>query len=345
LAIYTLNPLTDARWPDLLLRHPAASVFHTSGWLTALQRTYNYEPMVVTTCAPEAELTNGVVFCRVNSLLTGSRWVSLPFSDHCEPLAESEAELEQLLNSVVGLQRVSRCGYAEIRPLHSSFAAIPGFGAAGTFFIHELPLGKSPAGIFSGFNKDSIQRKIRRAEREGLGYEEGLSGKLIEEFYRLLLLTRRRHQLPPQPVAWFYQLAACLGDKMKIRVAYKNGEAIASIITLQFKASMVYKYGCSDAAYHNTGAMQMLFWKTIQEALASGLKTFDLGRCEIDNTGLAIFKERWGATRSLMAYWTTPPVSKAPRKMWDNTFSRRVFMYIPDWLLTMSGRLLYRHIG
>jgi hypothetical protein len=101
---YTLDPLTDRRWLDLLRRHPLASVFHSSEWLSALQRTYNYEPVVVTTCPPESELTNGVVFCRIDSLLTGSRWVSVPFSDYCEPLAGSRAELAGVLSALTKLQ-------------------------------------------------------------------------------------------------------------------------------------------------------------------------------------------------------------------------------------------------
>jgi hypothetical protein len=34
-----------------------------------------------------------LVFCRVRSWLTGRRSISLPFSDHCEPLVESHEAL------------------------------------------------------------------------------------------------------------------------------------------------------------------------------------------------------------------------------------------------------------
>jgi hypothetical protein len=50
-AVYEVNPLTDPRCGALLERHPAASAFHTAGWLEALRRTYGYEPFVVTTPA------------------------------------------------------------------------------------------------------------------------------------------------------------------------------------------------------------------------------------------------------------------------------------------------------
>jgi len=84
-----------------------------------------------------------------------------------------------------------------------------------------------------------------------LTYEEGRSEALVDMFYALLLRTRRRHRFPPHPRAWFNQLAECLGNHMKIRVASKNGRPIASILTLSWKDVMAYKYGCSDERFHN----------------------------------------------------------------------------------------------
>ena len=98
--IYMLNPLTDQRWSALVEQHLDASVFHTRGWLEALRRTYGYEPVVYTTCPPGNELTNGIVFCKIRSWVTGNRLVSLPFSDHCQPLVDRTEYLCYLLFSL-----------------------------------------------------------------------------------------------------------------------------------------------------------------------------------------------------------------------------------------------------
>src|SRR5262245_55208093 len=37
LIVYAIDPLRDPRWAELVARHPKASVFHTPGWLLALQ--------------------------------------------------------------------------------------------------------------------------------------------------------------------------------------------------------------------------------------------------------------------------------------------------------------------
>jgi lipid II:glycine glycyltransferase (peptidoglycan interpeptide bridge formation enzyme) len=61
----------------------------------------------------------------------------------------------------------------------------------------------------------SVRRKIRRAEREQLTYEEGNSELLLKQFYELVVSTRRRQHLPPQPLHWFRSVLASLGDTRK----------------------------------------------------------------------------------------------------------------------------------
>src|ERR1700720_1263016 len=121
MGIYKLNPLQDRRWESFVDRHPRGSVFHTMEWLEALRRTYGYEPVVYTTTPPACELSNGVVFCRIRSWLSGSRLVSLPFSDHCEPLASSE-ELAELIHWLRASRQRKNWKYIELRPLSSDGA-------------------------------------------------------------------------------------------------------------------------------------------------------------------------------------------------------------------------------
>ena len=75
---YRIDPLADPRWAEFVERHPRASIFHTPGWLQALRRTYGYLPVAYTTTPPGPELTNGLVLCRVQSLLSGRSGASDP---------------------------------------------------------------------------------------------------------------------------------------------------------------------------------------------------------------------------------------------------------------------------
>jgi hypothetical protein len=345
--VHTFNPLHDRRWPEFVERHPHASVFHASGWLEALSRTYGYEPIVYSTSPPNTELTNGLVLCRVNSWITGRRLVSLPFTDHCEPLVEALADrtavqraLKQALEERRGLD------YVELRPRDADSWSDPAAGKGDSFAFHVLDLRRPLEQIFAGLHQSTLQRKIRRAERESVSYEAGTSDALLNDFYKLLLQTRRRHMLPPQPVEWFRNLMSRMGRDVTIRVASKDGRAVAAILTLSWRDTMTYKYGCSDARYHPLGAMPFLLWKAIEEAKTQGLVRLDLGRSDVDNTGLIKFKDRWGAARadlSYVRYSSTPSrrsvVSGPLQRL------RRALPYMPDSVLVGAGKLLYPHIG
>ncbi|MCA1560886.1 MAG: GNAT family N-acetyltransferase [Acidobacteria bacterium] len=264
MTVYTFNPLDDGRWGEFVDRHPSASLFHAPGWVKALQQTYVYQPVVYTTSPPEALLNNGILLSRVRSWLTGRSLVSVPFADHCEPLVAVPEDLAAILDALRAV--AGGWKYVELRPRTSGPWDDLGLAATTSFRFHVLDLRPPLEDVRRGFKESAVQRKIKRAEREGVSCEEGRSEALLQAFYRLTLLTRRRHGIPPQPIQWFRNLIGCFGDRLTIRVAVKGGHAIGGILTLQHRKTLVYKYGCSDARFHNLGTMPLLFWTTIKEA-------------------------------------------------------------------------------
>jgi Acetyltransferase (GNAT) domain len=344
--VYQIDPLTDQRWAEFLTRHPQASIFHSPEWLRALERTYGYRPIVFTTCK-EGKLSDGVVFCLIRSWLTGNRLVSLPFSDHCQPLATA-AVLKIILQFVHNRLRADACRYIEIRPLPDAtiFRDNADFGVGATFSLHSIDLCPDLETIYGRFHDSCVRRKIKRAEREGLTLESGRSRDLLDKFRHLLLLTRRRHKLPPQPAEWFSNLSACLGDKLTIHLLSKDGAPAASILTLSYKRSLTYKYGCSDAKFHNLGGMPLLFWKVIQQGKQAGMEQLDLGRSAPDDLGLVAFKAHLGAVASQLKYYRDP----APRDEGKSfpsgmQWARRALARLPEPVLVGAGTLLYRHLG
>ena len=343
--VFSLDPLIDARWSELAASHPSASVFHSVGWLNALKKTYGYEPLVYTNSPEDAPLTNGLVFCRIKSWLTGRRLVSLPFSDHCEPLVDSVEELNELLTPALQELREGKIKYIDVRPLSLSFAGAT--DGADSYFLHLLDLRPTLDELYKKLHGDSIRRKIQRAEREKLTLEVGSSETLLREFYDLHIITRQRQQLPPHPLKWFRNVLMCLGKHAQIRVAKKNGNAIASIFTVSHKQKMVYKYGCSDAHSHNLGGMQFLFWDLIRDSKERGFVELDFGRSECTNTGLVTFKDRWGTKRQLITYLRYPHQthSTEPGPSTIMKLGQQVFSHCPHSVLRLAGNLLYPHVG
>lgn len=347
-AIYKLDPLGDARWAALVERHPSASVFHTTGWLEAIRRTYGYDPVAFTTSSPADELKNGLLFCRVRSWLTGSRMVSLPFSDHCEPLCDS-GEFELLVRHLQSTLDPKDCKYLELRPVDGRFsrgAEAAGFHIKDKHLLHRIDLRSSEDDLFQSFDKDSIQRRVRHAERAGLVERAGRSEELLKDFYRLCVLTRQRQHLPPQPYEWFQNVLQCMGEGADIRTAYKDEIPVASILTLRFRSTVYYKSGCSDARFNHLGATPFLLWRAIRDAKSQGVTEFDLGRTEMDNAGLIAFKNKWAREPQTLTYLKFPSSPKDfVRFDWKVKLLKELFSLMPARLLTATGKLLYPHIG
>ena len=342
--VYQVDPISDPRWAALVDSHPRASVFHSPKWLRALRTAYGYEPVAISTSAPRSDLANGLVFCQINSWLTGRRLISLPFSDHCEPLIDRSNDLDDILLHLERRVDQERWKHIEIRPVSFEPGKNTKLDKSDVYCFHRLDLRPSIEKLLRDCHKDSVQRKIRRAEREQLKYEEGRSEDLLQKFYRLLVMTRRRHRLPPQPLIWFQALIVAFGNDLKIRVASKRDVAVAAILTLSHKKSVVYKYGVTNAAFNNMGGTPLLLWKTIEDGKQAGLEELDLGRSDTDNPGLINFKEHWGAVGTSLSYWSYPHrTGGAPAG--SKKIAKRLVSMIPSLALEAAGKLLYKHFG
>jgi lipid II:glycine glycyltransferase (peptidoglycan interpeptide bridge formation enzyme) len=137
-----------------------------------------------------------------------------------------------------------------------------------------------------------------------------------------------------------------MGDMAEIRIARKDGVAIAAIITLLFKQTCYYKYMGYDLSKSKMGAISGLVWHTIQKDKERGALWLDYGRTDIENESLAIYKDRWNGIRTKLSYYRFP----APQQSEDSgdlkmNVAKAVFACLPDKMLQAAGEILYKHIG
>ena len=348
--VSAIDPLQDSRWSELIENHPRASVFHTPGWLEALRRTYGFRPEAYTTSPSMGVLTDAFLFVPIRSWLTGRRIVSLPFSDHCAPLFNSPEELTSILRHLRTALDRDKLKCVEFRPADAEFAneAIRcGFEPARSYYLHRVDLRPSLDDIFQSLDKNSVQRRIRRAERAELVEKCGRSEELLKGFYKLLVMTRKRHGVPPQPYSWFRNVLDCMGDLAEIRMVCTGMDTpAAAILTLRFKGSVVYKYGGYDEKFKHFGVMPLLLWRAIENAKAKGATEFDLGRSDENNAGLVAFKSKWAKDPSRLVYWRYPGLPQSSStEDWKLKGAQLLFARFPSIVLTAAGRVLYRHIA
>ena len=343
--IEVITPLDDPRWSGFVDLHPKASIFHTREWMAALTKTYGYSPFAIARISQGGEIGAAIPVCAVESWLTGKRLISLPFADHCEPLVGSSSEMLNLVAALEVINREGKYNYVELRPLSDSFWAEDGglhVCESASYSHHVVDLRPNTQELFGRLHASCARRKIRRAEQQHLAYESGRSEDMVQQFYRLMVITRRRHSLLPQPIAWFQNLAHEFGEKLTVHLARKADDTIAGIITLQHRDKLVYKYGASDETWHALGGMPFLFWNAMLQGKSAGATEFDLGRTDNESWSLSTFKERLGAESRRLKYFCLLPNRRRKSQFRLRGFVR-LFTQLPGPFCCAAGKLLYKH--
>lgn len=334
----------DDRWGAFVDSIPEATIFHIPAWIDLLAECYGYVPFAVVICDAKGEIQAGLPMMEVSSPLTGRRWVSLPFTDHCNPLYTEDTPPPELFEYIHELQVRQGVPRVEVR------SPIPIDGQAysdNDQVLHQLSLSAETQEVYRGFHRSQVRRNIARAEREGVQVRWAEDERDLDVFYDLHLKTRHRLGVPVQPrryfeLLWQRIIGAGLGF---ILLAHKDSVPIAGAVFLTYKTTLVYKYGASDSDYWGLRPNHLLFWTSIRWGCEHGYSLFDWGKAKVGNTGLRNFKNGWGAEESVLTYSV---MSDTPPKHIQDRLSSIMGTFIrhtPSWMCRATGELLYRHFA
>ena len=92
---------SDHNWLAIASSNPNSNIFHNPAWSKLLADCYGYRSFMIAIADSNGEYLAGIPMMEVKSHLTGHRWISLPFSDHCEPLYCDEIYLRQLTDTLI----------------------------------------------------------------------------------------------------------------------------------------------------------------------------------------------------------------------------------------------------
>ncbi|MBS3917355.1 MAG: peptidoglycan bridge formation glycyltransferase FemA/FemB family protein [Deltaproteobacteria bacterium] len=343
-SIQIINPTQHKGWEDLILSHPEASFFHSSAWARVLSESYGYVPKYFAMIRNE-KLVSLLPVMEVNSLFTGKRGVSLPFTDYCEPIVGPEVSLDDLLNCVVDTGKRSDWKSLELR---IGQKALPNRRIALKYLGHELKLGQDEERLLSGF-RDSTRRNIRKAIGEGVEVKSSNTTEGMKEFYRLNSLTRKEHGLPPQPYRFFVKVLEHIisRDLGQVYLASRAGKNIAGAIYFHFNGKAYYKYGASDKNYQHLRPNNLVMWEAIRCYSGNGTRSLCMGRTEPDHEGLLQFKSGWGTTEQPIRYYRYDfkKGSFVSGSSKVTGFHNKIFKNMPIPILNKIGALLYKHVA
>ena len=332
--------IDDPNWSSYVAHHPEATVFHRPDWADVVSTCYRFTPFALIATVPGGGVVGGVPIMQVRHPLRRPAWITLPFSDHVPVLADDAARRMEV---VAGLREFAEAAHVRRLTLRDGVGAELG-RTVGIRHVLQLSGGTDELQqqISSG-----TRSSIRRARRDGVTVREGTTQRDVTEiFYRLQLLTRRRHGLPVQPLRFFRLLHERIlaPGHGTLLIAEYDGAPIAVALTLHHNRTTVGKYAASDPSHWRLRPNHLLCWESIEGAHARGSAFFDFGRSELGNEGLRRYKGAWGGEELPLVYtelgdggWVEPRgTGRAIRA------TGAILRTAPPWVCRAAGTALYR---
>ena len=316
----------------------AETIFHSDEWMNVLEETYGFRRMCV-----QGTRGGRLPLMEARSLIGGNRGVSLPFTDHCAPLTNSPEEFEELWNTALEKGRSRGWKYVEVR---GGKEWLPDAPASLRFYSHVLDLRGGKEAIFGRFDS-SVRQAIRKAQKSGVTVENTQDEEGMRTYYELHCGTRKKHGLPPQPWAFFLNIARQILSKGLGVLVLARIDRVAVAGAIFFCGQRgIYKFGASDESKQEARANNLVMWEGMRWLARHGSEELDFGRTSMDNEGLRRFKAGWGSQEGTLEYVKYDlkearfRVDKDRASGWHN----EIFSRMPIALLRAAGAVLYRQM-
>lgn len=351
-SISIIDPTIDPRWNAFVDAHPYGALCHKSGWKIVLENSFPQMKGYYIVLEENNYIQAALPLYFVQSFVLGDRYVSIPFATICDPLITQKDQMKNLIDYLFD-------HFDDLKKLNIEYRAYLSspeiqdvrFHKEVNYKIHYLSLDRDPEKVKSKFDRTCVIQKISRGLKNNLILKKENKSGLINEYYRLYTMTRRRLGLPLQPKRFFENLWNVFAstNNLEILFAYNGEIAIGALLLLKHKKVISAEYLGYDHAYLNSNPNHFLLWHAIQDACINGYEMFDFGRTEISNEGLMKFKRHWGTLEKDLPIYYSIEHPKRKTFFVNSSVSTKIISpfirYGPECLVKHISNYIYRHLG
>ncbi len=348
-SIRMIDPAADARWDAFVDRAPGSSVFQHSSWKTVIERTFQLRPFYFTLEDDAQNILGGIPFFFKRSPITGKALISLPFADYSDVLTDGPEHFSMLWRGVMETGNEKGARYIEIRSRDKGGIELEryAFERGSTYLNHFLEVGKDLEFIEKKVIDRSYKCDIRQAVKNGVVVRSATGEPDMKEYYRLYVMTRAHHGLPPIPYVFFKNVWDILSPPKMVYLflAYRAERLIGGIIFLRHKKCLYALSNSSDRRFLDKKPNHLLWWRGIQLAVDLGLTGLDFGRTAPDNEGLRFFKRRWGTREREIHHYRCGMGHATGNGHGLGRIEKALapaLKVLPPWALKAIGKVAYR---
>ena len=333
--------VTEAEWDGYLSAHPDATSDHLWGWGRVIDRAFDHRPVYLAArrCGQIVGVLPLVLF---DSRVFGRSVTSLPFLNYGGIVADDTDTEAALLAHGVSLARAFGARHLELRHARRQFDHLP-------CRQHKLALRRSlpatPDALWAETDR-KVRNQVRKAQKADLVTVQG-GAELLPDFYDVFARNMRDLGTPVYARRFFDEAVRVFPDRTRLTVVRTGPRPVAAAVTVRWRDTVLVPWASSLREYRHLCPNMLLYWTMLEQAVTSGVTTFDFGRSS-PGSGPHQFKLQWGARETpltweyvLLAREAPPDQGPSNRKLrlaieaW-----RRLPLGVANWFGPWIGRQL-----
>jgi FemAB-related protein (PEP-CTERM system-associated) len=338
-----VSPINDDALAAHLATSAEATPFHDPRWGRAIERATGHRWHVLGAQDAAGTLIGVLPLHVIRSRLFGNALVSSGFSVQGGILADDSRAVAALADAATALARDLGMGEIELRG---------GPAPAGWAVDSETRCGfVRPLAADADAELAAIPRKhraeVRKALANPLTVHTGRGAADRATHYAVYAESVRNLGTPVFPSALFSAVLDAFGDDADILTIRHEGQAVASVLSLYWRGTVMPYWGGGTRAARGLRANERMYFALMEHARQRGMVQFDFGRSKV-GSGPASYKKNWGFEPVALHYskWTADgtgrDVNPASGKYEVMT---RVWQRLPLWLANRAGPFIARQLG
>ncbi len=336
-----LDLAEPGQWDTFVMRHPAATFFHLSGWGRVIEKSFGHACYYVYV-EKAGEIAGILPLTFIKSRLFGNSLVSNGFSVYGGPVANNESAHEALDEAAWEIAQKLGADHVEYR---NQSRLRPAWPCKDSMYVTF----KKAIDPDQDVNLKAIPRKQRAVVRKGISNAlESSFAPDLDTFFAMYSASVRNLGTPVFSKKFFRNLLEEFGRDAEILIIRKDGRPLSAVLSFYFRDEVLPYYGGGTAEARKWGANDFMYWALMDHAREKGCRIFDYGRSKV-GTGSYSFKKYWGFEPEPLYYEFR--LAKGDKLPEINPLNPKYKVFIaawkklPQWAANRIGPVISKDLG
>lgn len=315
--------------------------FHRYEWRDVMTRVFGHECIYLSATDASGALEAILPLVRVKSPVFGHYIVSMPFLNYGGPLG-APSGIQAVVDEATAIAQRDRVKLLELRS-RVQLPPVVTLPVSHRKITVLLDLATTSEQTFKRFEA-KLRSQVRKPQKEGVTVTFGADQ--VEPFFQVFAHHMRDLGTPTQPERLFAAIAETFPDDAWFACAYLRGQPVAAGCGFVFGDEFELTWASSLRAFNREAPNMLLYWALMERAIASGLKTFNFGRCT-PGSGTHKFKMQWGGREEPLWWYDLARDAEAKTPSPDDgafSWGPRLWRHLPVPIATALGPAIVRYI-